>query len=152
MLRGFWLFVHVLGIALWLGGGLATMIVGVAVKRFSPESRIATYRLTSAVQRVLIGPGAIGVVLSGVVLSMRFLKEGTVPGWLMLMMTAGILAALIALGVTVPTAARLGRLDLDPHGDLPKSFPRLRRRLVVAASVTGGLVLIALAAGTILRV
>jgi hypothetical protein len=151
-MRGFWLFVHVLGIALWLGGGLATMVVGVAAKRFSPESRLATYRLTSAVQRLLIGPGAIGAVLSGVVLSAPFiLKGGVVPGWLMLMMTAGILAALIALAVTVPTVTRLGRLDLDSNGDLPEGFPRLRRRLVVAASVTGGLVLIALAAGTILR-
>ncbi len=150
-MRGFWLFVHVLGIALWLGGGLATMVVGVAAKRFSPEPRIATYRLTSAVQRLLIGPGVIGAVLSGVVLSAPFIIKGAVPGWLMLMMTAGILAALIAVAVTVPTVARLGRLDLDSNGDLPEGFPRLRRRLVVAASVTGALVLIALAAGTILR-
>ncbi len=150
-MRGIWLYVHVLGIALWLGGGLATMVVGVAAKRFSPESRIAIYRLTSAVQRLLIGPGAIGAVLSGVVLSGPYMKEGVVPGWLVLMMAAGIPAALIALGVTVPTATRLGRLDLDPNGDLPESFVGLRRRLVLAASVTGGLVLIALAAGTILR-
>jgi hypothetical protein len=150
-MHGFWLFVHVLGIALWLGGGLATMVVGVAAKRFSPESRIATYRLTSAVQRLLIGPGVIGAVLSGVVLSAPFIIKGAVPGWLMLMLAAGIPAALIALGVTLPTAARLGRLSLDPNGDLPESFAALRRRLVLAASVTGGLVLIALAAGTILR-
>lgn len=150
-MRGFWLFVHVLGIALWLGGGLATMVVGVAAKQFSPESRIATYRLTSAVQRFLIGPGVIGAVLSGVVLSAPFIIKGAVPGWLMLMMAAGIPAALIALGVTLPTAAQLGRLSLDPNGDLPESFAQLRRRLVLVASVTGGLVLIALAAGTILR-
>lgn len=151
-MRGFWLFVHVLGIALWLGGGLATMVVGVAAKRFSPESRLATYRLTSAVQRLLIGPGVIGAVFSGVVLSAPFIiQKGAVPGWLMLMMAAGIPAALIALGVTLPTAVRLGRLSLDPNGNLPESFAGLRRRLVLAASVTGGLVLIALAAGTLLR-
>jgi len=150
-MRGFWLFVHVLGIALWLGGGLATMVVGVAAKRFSPESRIAAYRLTSAVQRLLIGPGAIGTVLSGVLLSAPFIIKEVVPEWLMLMMTAGIPAALIALGVTLPTAVRLGRLGLAPNGNLPESFAGLRRRLVLAASVTGGLVLIALAAGTILR-
>jgi len=150
-MRGFWLFVHVLGIALWLGGGLATMVVGVAAKRFSPESRIAAYRLTSVVQRLLIGPGAIGTVLSGVLLSAPFIIKEVVPEWLMLMMTAGIPAALIALGVTLPTAVRLGRLGLAPNGNLPESFAGLRRRLVLAASVTGGLVLIALAAGTILR-
>lgn len=150
-MRGVWLFVHVVGIALWLGGGLATMVVGVAAKRFSPESRIATYRLTSAVQLFVIGPGVIGAVLSGVVLSAPFIITGAVPGWLVLMMAAGIPAALIALGVTLPTATRLGRLSLDPNGDLPESFAGLRRRLVLVASVTGGLVLIALAAGTMLR-
>ena len=150
-MHGFWLFTHVLGVVLWLGGGLATMVAGVAAKQFPPQTRIAAYRLTSAVQRVLVGPGAVAVLVSGVVLSMRFMREGTIPGWLTLMMAAGILAALIALGVTLPTAARLGRLDLGPRGDLPESFTGLRQRLVLAASVTGGLVLIALAAGTMLR-
>ncbi len=150
-MHGLWLFVHVLGMVLWLGGGLATMVAGVAAKRFSPESRIAAYRLTSAVQRILVGPGAVAVVLSGLPLSMRFMKEGAVPGWLTLMMAAGIPAAVIALSVALPTAARLGRLDLDARGMLPEQFLGLRRRLVRAASIAGGLGLIALAAGTLLR-
>jgi hypothetical protein len=150
-MHGFWLFVHMLGMVLWLGGGLATMVAGVTAKQFSPESRIAAYRLTSAVQRVLVGPGASAVVLSGVALSVRFMKEGAIPGWLVLMMTTGIPAAVIALGVAVPTAARLGRLDLDSRGELPEQFSGLRARLVRAASIAGGLGLIALAAGTVLR-
>ena len=150
-MHGFWLFTHVLGMVLWLGAGLATMVAGVAAKQFPHQTRLAAYRLTSAVQRVLVGPGAVAVLVSGVALSMRFMREGAIPGWLILMMAAGILAALIALGVTLPTVARLGRLDLGPRGDLPENFPGLRRRLVLAASVTGGLVLIALAAGTMLR-
>ena len=150
-MHGLWLFVHVLGIALWLGGGLATMVGGVAAKQFSHESRIAAYRVTSAVHRILIGPGAVAVVLSGVALSMRLVKAGTVPGWLVLMISAGVLAAVVVLGITVPTSARLGRLHLDSRGQLPESFARLRQRLVRAASIAGGLVLVALAAGTILK-
>ncbi len=69
----------------------------------------------------------------------------------MLMMVSGILGALIAIGVAVPTAARLGRLDVDPHGELPEIFAGLRRRLVLAGSVSGGLGLVALVAGTALR-
>jgi hypothetical protein len=69
----------------------------------------------------------------------------------MLMMTSGILGALIAIGVTVPTAARLGRLQLDPRGELPESFAGLRKRLVIASSVAGSLGLVALVAGTVLR-
>ena len=150
-MRGFWLLVHMLGTILWLGGGIATMVLGIAAKHFAPEVRLAAYRLTSAIQRILLGPGAAAVALSGIPLSMPYMKEGVVPGWLMLMMTTGILGALIAIGVTVPAAARLGRLDVDPRGELPESFAGLRRRLVWTGSISGGLGLLALAAGTILR-
>jgi hypothetical protein len=150
-MRGFWLLVHELGVILWLGGGLATMVLGVTAKQFDPGERLAAYRLTSAIQRILLGPGAAAVVLSGVVLASPYMKEGTVPGWLMLMMTSGILGALIAIGITVPTAARLGRLQVDPQGELPMSFPGLRKRLIIAGSVSGGLGLLALVAGELLR-
>jgi hypothetical protein len=143
--------VHELGVILWLGGGLATMVLGVTAKQFDPGERLAAYRLTSAIQRILLGPGAAAVALSGIPLSMPYMKEGIVPGWLMLMMTTGILGALIAIGITVPTAARLGRLTVDPRGELPESFAALRRRLVWAGSISGGLGLVALLAGTILR-
>lgn len=150
-MHGFWVLVHVLGFVLWLGGGLATMVLGVAAKQFAPDHRLSAYRLTSAIQRFLLGPGAVAVVLSGILLSMPYMKEGTVPGWLMLMMTSGILGALIAIGVTVPTAARLGRLQTDPRGELPEIFSGLRARLVIAGSISGGLGLVALVAGTALR-
>ena len=150
-MHGFWLLIHILGFTLWLGGGLATMIAGVTAKGFAPEQRLAAYRLTSAVQRILVGPGAVAVVVSGLALSMRFMTPGGVPGWLMLMMLAGLLGALVALTVSVPTAARLGRLELDPRGELPESFAALRKRQVVTASIAGGMGLIALIAGTVLR-
>ncbi|HKE90095.1 MAG TPA: hypothetical protein VKB45_07150 [Gemmatimonadales bacterium] len=150
-MRGFWLLVHMLGFTLWLGGGIATMVLGVAAKHFAPDLRLSAYRLTSSIQRILLGPGAAAVAVSGIPLSMPYMKEGIVPGWLMLMMTTGILGALIAIGVTVPTAARLGRLAVDPRGELPESFAGLRRRLVWAGSISGGLGLVALLAGTVLR-
>lgn len=150
-MRGFWLLIHMLGVILWLGGGLATMVLGVSAKQFAPAERLAAYRLTSAIQRILLGPGAAAVVLSGVVLASPYMKEGTMPGWLMLMMVSGILGALIAIGITVPTAARLGRLQVDPRGELPESFSGLRRRLIVAGSVSGGLGLLALVAGEVMR-
>jgi hypothetical protein len=150
-MHGFWLLLHILGYILWLGGGIATMVVGITAKGFAPDQRLAAYRLTSAVQRILVGPGVVAVTLSGLVLSMRFMKSGVVPGWMMLMMLTGIVGALIALGVSVPTAARLGRLELDPRGDLPESFAALRKRQVVAASIGGGMGLVALLAGTVFR-
>jgi hypothetical protein len=150
-MHGFWLLLHIFGYTLWLGGGIATMVVGITAKGFAPDQRLAAYRLTSAVQRILVGPGVVAVTLSGLVLSMRFMKSGVVPGWMMLMMLTGIVGALIALGVSVPTAARLGRLELDPRGDLPESFATLRKRQIVAASIGGGMGLVALLAGTVFR-
>ncbi|MGH7538956.1 MAG: hypothetical protein ACREMF_09990 [Gemmatimonadales bacterium] len=150
-MRSFWLLIHVLGFTLWLGAGIATMVAGVAAKRFAPDARLAAYRLTSAVQRILVGPGAVAVLVSGVALSMSFMRQGVVPGWLVIMMLAGLVGALVSLGVGMPTAARLGRLELDVRGELPESFAGLRRRLVVTASIGGGLGLVALVAGTVLR-
>src|SRR5881296_3804534 len=112
-MRALWLFIHVIGFTLWLGGGIATMVAGVSAK--------------------------------------PYMRSGAMPGWLNLMMGAGLLGALAAVGLSVPTAARMGRLELDARGELPESFQGLRKRQILAASVAGGLGLVAMAAATILR-
>jgi len=150
-MRGFWLLVHVIGFTLWLGGGIATMVAGITAKALAPAERLAAYRVISAIQRILVGPGAVAVVLSGVILSMDYMRSGTMPGWLTVMMGAGLLGALLAVGVVVPTAARLGRLELDPRGELPEAFSNLRKRQIITASVAGGLALIAMGAATVGR-
>src|SRR5437867_2449106 len=100
-MRGFWLLVHVLGFTLWLGGGIATMVAGISAKSFAPTERLRSYKLIGAIQRLLVGPGAIAVVLSGIVLSMPYMRSGDMPGWLNLMMGAGVLGALAAVGISV---------------------------------------------------
>ena len=150
-MKGFWLLVHVIGFTLWLGGGIATMVAGITAKALAPAERLAAYRVISAIQRILVGPGAVAVVLSGVILSMDYMRSGTMPGWLTVMMGAGLLGALLAVGVVVPTAARLGRLELDPRGELPEAFSNLRKRQIITASVAGGLALIAMGAATVGR-
>src|SRR2546425_1615639 len=123
-MRAFWLFVHVIGFTLWLGGGIATMVAGVSAKSFEPGPRLASYKLIGNIQRLLVGPGAIAVVLSGIFLAMPYMRSGAMPGWLNLMMGAGVLGALAAVGISVPTAAKLGRLEADARGDLPRSEER----------------------------
>jgi hypothetical protein len=147
-MKGFWMLVHVLGFTLWLGGGIATMVAGVAAKRLAAAERLAGYRLIGAVQRLLVAPGAVAVVVSGVLLSMPYMRQGQVPGWMGLMMVAGLAGALGAVGVSVPTAARLARLEPDPRGELPEAFHRLRRRQIFAATLAGSLGLIAMVAAT----
>src|SRR5437762_1026334 len=110
-MRGFWLLVHVLGFTLWLGGGIATMVAGVTAKRLGTTERLSAYRLIGVIQRVLVGPGAIAVVLSGIVLGQPYMRSGAMPGWVSLMMIAGILGALGVVAISVPTAAKLARLE-----------------------------------------
>ena len=150
-MRGFWMLVHVLGFTLWLGGGIATMVAGVSAKSLEPGPRLAAYKLIGNIQRLLVGPGAIAVVLSGVVLAMPYMRSGAMPGWLNLMMGAGLLGALAAVGISVPTAARLARLELEARGEMPEAFQGLRKRQILAASIAGGLGLVAMAAATIVR-
>ena len=150
-MRGVWLFLHFLGFAAWLGGGLAMMLAGITAKHFPPEERLAIYRASSVVARNLIGPGALLVLVSGFLLSLPFFTAGSVPAWLVTMQGLGLVGAIVAIGIVTPTAARMGRLELDPRGELPESFAGLRKRQVVFATVAGVFALLALLAGTVMR-
>jgi len=150
-MRGFWLFVHNLGFALWIGAGIATMVAGVTAKHFAPADRLSVYRVTGAVWRILVGPGAVATLVSGLVLAMQWMKSGAAPGWLNAMMGLGLVGALAAVGLAMPAAAQLGRLQLDPRGELPERFAALRKRLIWTATIAGGLAIFALGAGTIWR-
>ena len=145
------MFLHFMGTVAWLGGGLAVMLAGITAKNFPPEQRLAVYRATSVVARNLIGPGAVLVVLSGFVLSVPFFKNATVPSWLMGMQSLGLIGALIAIAIVTPTAARMGRLQLDPRGELPEAFVGLRRKQAIFATLAGIFGLLALMAGTVFR-
>jgi len=149
-MRGCWLLVHVLGFTLWLGGGIATMVAGVSAKRLGAGERLSAYRLIGAIQRLLVGPGAIAVVLSGIFLAQPYMKQGVVPAWLGVMMISGILGALGAVAVSVPTAAKLARLQPE-GGQLPAAFQTLRKRQILAATIAGGFGLIAMFAATLGR-
>src|SRR6266849_6817728 len=124
-MRGFWILVHVLGFTLWLGGGIATMVAGVSAKGFAPADRLSAYKLIGAIQRILVGPGAMAVLL------------------------AGTLGALGAVTISVPTAAKLARLEPDSAGQLPAAFQVLRKRQILAATIAGGFGLIAMFAVTL---
>ena len=150
-MRGLWLFLHYIGFAAWLGGGLAMMLAGFTAKHFPPEERLAVYRATGVVARNLVGPGALLVFVSGFVLSLPFFKTADVPGWLLTMQALGLIGAVIAIVIVTPTAARMGRLEIDPRGELPESFAGLRKRQAIFATAAGVFALLALLAGTVMR-
>jgi hypothetical protein len=69
--------------------------------------------------------------------------------WLVIMQGAGVIAALLTLLITLPTATRLGRLD--PNGEAARYFDELRQRQRIVASIAGTLGLVALLAGAMLN-
>ena len=145
-----WFFLHLLGFTLWIGGGLASMFAGIAARGEDRTSLGVVARTQSAIHRMLMLPGAMLTVVSGLILTFRV--TGAYAGantWLMIMQGAGILGAFIVLIAGVPTMARLARIDpAGPHG---AAFDDLRSRHRVIASISGALALIALFAGAMLR-
>jgi hypothetical protein len=144
-----WLFLHIVGFTLWIGGALAAMVAGVAAKREDRASLGAVVRGQAAVQRILVAPGALLAVLSGLMLTFKVTSlRGGAPGfsfWLVLMQGAGIVGALIVLLIALPTATKLARLN--PEGTSAAYFDELRQRQRVVGSLAGILALAALVGG-----
>jgi hypothetical protein len=146
-----WLFLHLLGFTLWLGGAIAAMIMGVAAKREDRHGLGAVVRAQASVMKVAIAPGAILAVLSGLILTFR-LSGADLPGfsiWLVIMQGAGVVAALLTLLISLPTATKLSRLD--PLGEAAGYFDELRQRQRIVASISGTFGLVALLAGAMLK-
>jgi len=145
----FWLFLHLLGFVMWMGGGIASMFAGIAAKSEDRAGLGAVARAQSAVQRIVIGPGALLTVLSGLMLTFAMVGMAGGSVWLMVMQGAGLVGALLTLFVAVPTASRLARLD--PTGPDGAYFDELRNRQKVVGMVWGLLALVALVGGAMVR-
>jgi hypothetical protein len=129
------------------------MVAGIAARREDRAGLGAIARAQAAVHKAIIAPGAILVVLSGLILTFSVSgRTGELVGfnvWLVIMQGAGLLGALMVLLIGLPTAAKLARLD--PLGQGAAFFDELRQRQRVVASVSGVLALVALVAGAWVR-
>jgi hypothetical protein len=147
-----WLFLHILGFTLWIGGALASMVAGIVGRREDRAGLGTVARTQAAVQKILVAPGALLAVLSGLMLTfaMTSLRGGEAGFniWLVLMQGAGLVGALLVLMVGLPTAAKLARLD--PEGPGAAYFDELRQRQRVVGSVAGVFALAALVGGAML--
>lgn len=146
-----WRFVHYLSFIAWVGGGLAAMVAGIAMKRLDRSLWGAAAEIQAAIYRTLIGPGSIIAVISGLLLTFRMYgaMSGYVGPWLGTMQAAGLLGAVVTLLGAMPAASRLGRLE--PTGDTAAAFDRARKRLAVTGSIGGMLAIVALLAGALYR-
>jgi hypothetical protein len=146
-----WLFLHLLGFTLWLGGAIASMIIGIAAKREDRHGLGAVVRAQATLMKTAIAPGALLAVLSGLILTFQISAGGDLVGfslWLIIMQGAGLVAALLTLLISLPTATKLGRID--PAGERAQYFDELRQRQRIVASIAGTFGLVALFAGAML--
>jgi hypothetical protein len=147
-----WLFLHIVGFTMWIGGGLAAMVAGIVSRGENRGGLGAVVRAQAAMHRILVAPGALLAVLSGLMLTFMVTSlRGGEPGfnlWLVLMQGTGLVGALIVLLVGLPTAAKLARLD--PEGPNAAYFDELRQRQRITASIAGILALAALVGGAML--
>lgn len=147
-----WVLLHIVGFTLWIGGALASMVAGIAAKGEERVGLGAVVRAQSAVQKVVVAPGALLAVLSGLMLT--FARTGGSGGeigfsfWLVLMQGAGLVGALIVLLVGLPTSSKLARIQ--PVGPNEAYFDELRQRQRIAGSIAGVFALAALVGGAML--
>lgn len=151
-MRHFWIFAHLLGFVLWLGGGLAATMLGLALKRAPREQLAQGVRHLAVLYQRLMLPGSVLTVASGLVLTMMMFGSagamGTISHALMTMQGAGLLGALVTLLVLVPNAGRLTRLDPLAQA---QQFDALRQRQARTGMISGLLGMIALLAGALGR-
>lgn len=140
------LFLHLLGVTLWLGGGFASMVVGLASKSEHRAALGTVARLQWAILRTLVLPGSLLTVFSGLMLTFRLMHGGRMGSpWMVAMQVLGIGGAMLALFVSVPTAARVTRID--PAGEHGAWFDRMRLRLRIVGAISGTMGFLALLAG-----
>ena len=147
-----WVFLHIIGFTLWIGGGFASMVAGIVSKGEERARLGAVVRAQAAIQRILVAPGALITVLSGLMLTFAITSlrggEAGFSLWLVLMQGAGLIGALIVLLIGLPTSSRLARID--PQGPNAAYFDELRQRHGITSSIAGVLALAALVGGAML--
>ena len=152
-MRHLLLFLHLFGFVLWIGGGVSAMNLAIAMRRAARNELALLVQLQARMFRAQILPGAVLVVITGLLLTLQLYGSATAtagfPVALMMMQGAGLLGAALVLVVMLPTSARLGRLD--PVGAQAPLFDQLRKRIALAGSLAGVLALVALLGGVLLR-
>jgi hypothetical protein len=143
----FWHLTHIAGFVLWLGGGLAGMLIGIKGRAEDRPTQAVIVRMLAGIHRLIMFPGILLTVISGGALSARAANAGAPSSWLMLMQITGVVAAILVLFVSLPALGRLNRLS--PTGDTAPRFDAVRKRQAMSGMIAGILGLIALIGGVL---
>ena len=148
-------FVHYLGMAMWIGGWLAMSLLVVKARGESPQVRASLFGVLARAHTVVIGPGAILTLGSGVLWSMAIVGAGDMqsrvaPIGLWMMTAAGFVGGLLIVFVALPTAVRLRAVAVpNSDGQMLPAFEQQRKRLIAVSFGAGALALVALFASVL---
>ena len=154
-MRALWVFLHLLGGVLWIGGGLAAMVVSIASRPLGRPEQGVVARLIAVIYARMIAPGAGMIVLSGLFLTMTYMGamnrgdlQIAISPWIMAMQGLGLLGAAIVFAVALPSVSKLARLDPVAHAD---AFDALRTRQRMAGMAASACAFVSLMAGALYR-
>jgi hypothetical protein len=148
-------FVHYLGLAMWIGGWLVAALLFARARRESPLVQTTLHAIVASVFTVVIGPGAILTLGSGILWSMAIVGAGGVErriasAGLAVMIAAGFVGGLLIAFLALPAAARLRAVAVHTEdGQVLPVFETQRKRLIVVSTVAGLLALVSLAASVL---
>ncbi len=134
------LVLHLLGIGMWLGAGCVALAFAADAKADSPM-RLPRLLLLTRIYSLVLAPGAVLATASGIALTMMASSAGFgarlgEPA-LAAMQALGVLAGVIEVAVSFPTAQRLaGTAAVAVNEKRPWAGERLRFRLTVLLVVT----------------
>jgi uncharacterized membrane protein len=138
------LFVHILAVVVGIGATYAYPIVLAWVERFAPESVPPVYAALRRVDRLMVTPGLIIVLLAGFYLVSEA-KLQLSESWISL----GIVTVLVLLGMTHgffrprwDRGIELAERDLKAGGELSEEFRSNSRQMAIAGMLMSLLVIV----------
>ncbi len=152
-----WVVLHSLGLVLWIAEALAALAAAGTAARLDATGLLGLIRGLAPVYRWVVGPGLILTTASGLLLALGMYRiegaaEGGVTGsgaWVLLMILAGLAAALVGIVAVLPDAGRLNRLD--PAQDDGRMTRALLEKLGRSSWISVGLALAAWVGGMLGR-
>lgn len=141
------LFLHWAGWAVWLGAQLTFMVWGPMAKRLPLEPWAYTWDTLGKLQRWMVAPAAAVATLTGIVLSMQYAQRGTqMTTGLIIMQSVGLLAGLLTFFLVTPLVNRMAFLAAKSleAGAKDERAEGVRRKIALAASVSGVMILVSL--------
>jgi hypothetical protein len=141
--------------AMWIGGWFVVLVLAAAERGESSQVRATLFGLVARAHTVVMVPGALLTLGSGIVWSMAIVGAGDVqarvaPLGVGVMTAAGFVGGLLIAFVALPSAVQLKAVAFPTaDGKMLPVFERQRKRLIAASTVAGVLAVVSLFASVL---